>query len=184
MNDFPDFTETQIESKVAYDAGWMHVRRDSVRLPDGSTSHREYVLHPGAVVILAEPKPGHILLEWQYRYPVGRHFIEVPAGKIDHGEEPLRAAERELREETGFVANRWIKLVTQHPCIGYSNERFEVFAAQDLTQVGAELDAGEFLHCFTLPIEEAVAKVMSGEISDSKSALALLFYDRWRSRLT
>jgi ADP-ribose pyrophosphatase len=153
-----------------------------VRLSDGSHSHREYVLHPGAVVVLAEPTPGHVLLEWQYRYPVGQHFIEVPAGKIDRGEEPLAAAVRELKEETGFVAQRWTKLVTLHPCIGYSNERFEVFHAEGLQQVGASLDEGEFLHCFTLPFEEAIAKVMGGEISDSKSALALLFFDKLRQR--
>jgi len=111
--------ESEITSESVFKGCLLNVRKDSVRLPDGKESVREYIVHPGAVVILAFLPNGNLLFERQFRYPLRRVFLELPAGKIDPGEAILDTARRELREETGYEASDWEYLGVMHPCIGY-----------------------------------------------------------------
>ncbi len=161
----------------------IRVDLDRVRLPDGSESWREYVLHPGAVIIAAFVDDDTLIFEHQFRYPVRRHFIELPAGKIDAGEPHAETARRELLEETGHTAAHWHHAATLHAGIGYSNEAIELHVARQLTHVGHKLDEGEFLEVFTMSLDEAVEKVGTGEITDTKSAFSLLWLDKFRHRL-
>lgn len=173
-----DFSETPLSSENVFDGKLLHVFRDRVRLPDGGEAVREYIHHPGAVTTLAFLDERTILLERQFRYPLRRHFIELPAGKIDEGEDPLATAKRELKEECGFEAAQWRHLGTLHPCIGYADERIELYLARDLTHVGGELDHGEFLDVFTLTVEEAVDWVRQGRITEPKAIFGLLWADK------
>ncbi len=122
-NDAPNLTETEITSETVFKGRLMHVKLDRVRLPNGGESTREYIVHPGAVVVIPVFDNGDLLLERQHRYPLHRDFIELPAGKIDAGEADLTCAKRELEEETGFTASEWREVTTIYPCIGYSDER-------------------------------------------------------------
>jgi ADP-ribose pyrophosphatase len=170
-----DYTETRVDGRLAYDGLLLKLEEDTVRLPDGKLTRREWVRHPGAVVIIAFIDEQTILLERQYRYPLRRHFLELPAGKIDPGEEPLATARRELREECGYTAGEWRHFSTLHPCIGYSNERMEFFVARNLTHVGCELDEGEFLDVMPMTIAGALAHIFDGRISDIKTVAGLLW---------
>ena len=183
LSSFPDLTEHTITSERLLDGKLIRVQSDRVRLPDGSESWREYVLHPGAVLIAAFLDDDTLLFEHQYRYPVRRHFIELPAGKIDPDEPHADTARRELLEETGYTAASWQQVVTLHAGIGYSNETIELYVARDLTHVGHRRDQGEFLEVFTMSLSEAVEMVGCGEITDTKSAFALLWLDKFRDRL-
>jgi ADP-ribose pyrophosphatase len=174
-----DFTESRLSSRLAYEGGLLKVRRDEVRLPDGGEAWREYVEHPGAVMILAFVDERTVLLERQFRYPKGRHFIELPAGKLEPAEPPLDTARRELVEECGFEAERWWSVATLDPCIGYSTEVIHVFGASDLRQVGAKLDVGEHLEVFEARLEDALEWVRDGMITDTKTTLGLLYWDRF-----
>lgn len=165
--------ETQLRTESVFDGVLLDVRRDAVRLPDGTETVREYVRHPGAVVIIAVLPDGHLLFERQFRYPLRKAFFELPAGKIDAGEEILECAIRELREETGYVAKLWEHLGVMHPCIGYSDERIEIFMARDLTEVGHARDEGEFLEVLSMAVEEAEQAVLDGLITDGKTISAL-----------
>lgn len=175
-----DFTEDQLDSEAVFEGRLLKVRRDWVRLPDGGESTREYILHPGAAMILACPDPDTVILERQFRYPLRRHFIELPAGKIDAGEEPLATAQRELREECGYTASDWRHLSTLHPCIAYADERIELFLAGGLTEVGNALDEGEFLEVMTLPLVEALQWVRDGRITDPKTMAGLFWAEKLR----
>ncbi len=171
--------ELEISSEAVFDGVLLHVRKDVVSLPNGKSSIREYVVHPGAVVVIAELADGCLLFERQFRYPLRRVFLELPAGKIDPGEAILDTARRELREETGYVADTWEHLGVMHPCIGYSDERIEVFWASGLKQVGDQtLDHNEFLEIVTLSPEDAKHAVWDGRITDAKTITALFWLDR------
>lgn len=165
--------EHEIASECVFSGVLLDVRRDRVRLPNGRETLREYVRHPGAVVVLAVKDDGAVLFERQFRYPARRVFIELPAGKIDPGEDILLCAQRELREETGYVAREWTHLGAMDLCIGYSDERIEVFLARGLEDVGRALDEEEFLEVFEMEVAAAEAAVHSGEITDSKTISAL-----------
>lgn len=169
-----DLTEHTVEQKTVYQGKLLHVREDTVQLPDGATSRREYIVHPGAAMVLAMPDECSVIMERQYRYPVRAHMYELPAGKIDAGEDPLATAKRELLEETGYRAAQWRHLVTTYPVVGYSDERIEIYHATQLEFVGAKLDDGEFLEVFTLSIDEAVEWIRQGRIRDSKTMTGLL----------
>src|SRR5881392_1741822 len=144
-----DLKESRIDGEVAFDGGFLKVSRDRVRLPDGAITDREFIRHPGAVVILPLLDDGQVLLERQFRYPLDRVFIEFPAGKIDPGEDPLACAKRELREETGYTASDWQFVCTIHNAIAYSDEHLDLFVARGLTAGPAVLDEGEFLDIFS-----------------------------------
>jgi ADP-ribose pyrophosphatase len=173
-----DLTEKQLDSQVMYDGGFIEVLKDTVLLPDGSKSTREYITHPGAVAMLAQLPNGNLVMERQFRYPLHREFIELPAGKIDDGEDMLVTAQRELLEETGYVAGEWIHLTTAWPCIGYSDERMEYFLARGLAHVGRKLDDGEFLEVFELSLAEAIEWIRLGKITDSKTIVGLFWLEK------
>lgn len=174
-----DLAETTVSSRIAWQGNFLRVLDDEVRLPDGQPARREYVVHPGAVIIVPLLDEDTYVLERQYRYPLHRHFIEFPAGKIDAGEPPLATAQRELREETGYVAREWLHLTRTHPCIGYSNEVIELFVARGLSQEGAALDAGEFLEVFTLSRADLLAAIRDGRVTDTKTILAALWIEQF-----
>ncbi|MDO8412190.1 MAG: NUDIX hydrolase [Gallionellaceae bacterium] len=170
--------ETRLDSALVYDGDFIRVRKDHARLPDGSISTREYINHPGAVAILALLDNGKLVMERQFRYAPQQEFIEIPAGKIDRGEEILITGQRELLEETGYVAREWIHLATTWPCIGYADERMEYFLARGLTHQGSKLDDGEFLEVFELSLSEALEWVRQGKISDSKTIVGLFWLEK------
>ena len=174
-----DFTETELASMLAYDGGLLKVKRDEVRLPDGGRAWREYVLHPGAVMVLAFVDERTLLLERQYRYPKRRHFVELPAGKLERGEDPLATAQRELIEECGYEAAEWRKVASLDPCIGYSDEVIHLYAARGLRHVGAQLDVGEHLEVFEATIDDAVEWVRDGIVTDTKTMIGLLWAARF-----
>ena len=170
--------ESLVISEEVFSGRLLRVRRDTVRLPDGKQATREFVTHPGAVVMIAELPNGKLLFERQFRYPLDRVFLELPAGKIHPGEDILLTARRELQEETGYVAEHWHYLGVIHPCIGYSDERIEIFFAQGLSHVGHSLDEGEFLEVHELQLGEAMEAVRDGRLTDGKSVACLLWAER------
>lgn len=174
-----DLIEHTLSSQTIASGGMLNVRRDQVRLPNGNTSQREYVIHPGAVVVVPLLANGHIVLERQFRYPLRQAFIELPAGKIDAGEDILVTGQRELLEETGYTASEWIKLGHQHPCIGYSNEIIHMYLARGLAAGANQLDADEHLEVFDLPFKQAIAMIQNGEITDGKTIVALFFAEKY-----
>lgn len=165
--------ETTLDSEQVFKGVLLDVRRDRVRLPDGAESTREYIRHPGAVVVVAVQLDGQLVFERQFRYPLRQSFLELPAGKLDPGEDLQKCAERELREETGFEASEWKHLGVIHICIGYSDEHIEVFLARGLTQVGNQLDEEEFLEVLSMSVSDAEQGVLNGKITDAKTISAL-----------
>ncbi len=174
-----DLVETCIESKAVYDGCLLHARRDTVRLPDGAVSIREYITHPGAVAVLALLDNGNLIMERQYRYGPGREFYEIPAGKIDHNEDTLITGKRELLEETGYTATDWVHLTTTWPCIGYADEKIEYYLARGLTMQGRNLDDGEFLEVFELSLTEAIDWIRQGKINDSKTIIGIFWLEKY-----
>ncbi|MCX7192555.1 MAG: NUDIX hydrolase [Proteobacteria bacterium] len=174
-----DLQESCIESNAVYDGCLLHVRSDTVRLPDGGTSIREYITHPGAVAVLALLDNGNLIMERQYRYGPRREFFEIPAGKIDHGEDTLITGQRELLEETGYVASEWVHLTTTYPCIGYGDEKIEYYLARGLTLQGRNLDDGEFLEVFELSLSDAIDWIRQGKIDDSKTIIGIFWLEKY-----
>ncbi|MBI2306420.1 MAG: NUDIX hydrolase [Rhodocyclales bacterium] len=171
--------EEKIESTQVFDGVLLDVRKDRVRLPNGGESVREYIVHPGAVVVIGVLDDGSLLFENQFRYPLQRDFLELPAGKIDADEEILATARRELLEETGYEAAEWRHLGVMHPCIGYSDERIEIFLARGLRKVAEPaLDHNEFLDVLTLSLADATAAVRDGRITDAKTITALFWAEK------
>ncbi|WP_372825612.1 NUDIX domain-containing protein [Polaromonas sp.] len=167
--------EEKITSQELLKGHFLHAFRDTVRLPDGREATREYVRHPGAVVIIAQLDDGHVVLERQFRYPVQSVMIEFPAGKLDAGEDPLACAKRELLEETGYTARRWARAGVMHPVISYSTEFIDIWFARDLTAGERQLDAGEFLDVLTAAPDELVQWCRDGHVTDAKTLTGVLW---------
>ena len=167
--------ERKLTSEAVYDGGLLHVRYDTIELPDGNTSWREYFVHGGAVCVVPITDDGQVVLEHQYRYAVGEVMLEIPAGKLDSAEEdPLDAAKRELREETGYIAEKWTPMGYFYPAVAYCTEKIWMFAATGLTRGEQDMDEDEFLEVFTAPLSEMADKALMGEIPDIKTQAALV----------
>ncbi len=167
--------EVQTESRKVFDGVLLHVRQDTVRLPNGASSIREVIRHVGAVCVIPVTEDGGVIMERQYRYPLDRVILEIPAGKLDAPEEDrLSAIRRELREETGYTADEWIPLGDFHPAPAYSDEYITMYLARGLHPGKQALDADEFLDLYTIPLAELVREVMDGRISDAKTQVAVL----------
>ena len=157
----------------------IYVQRDQIRLPSGREGFREFVVHPGAVIILPMLDNGHLVLERQFRYPLQQVFIELPAGKIDPGESLLLTGQRELKEETGYSANTWTYLGFQHPCIGYSTEAIHMFLARDLSLGDTKRDLDENLQIFDWSVQDCMDAVQQGLITDGKTIIALMWLEKY-----
>jgi len=173
--------ERRIDGKQVYAGALLDVRRDRARLPDGKEAVREYIVHPGAVLVVPIRDDGRIVVERQYRYPHDRAFLEFPAGKLDPGESALATGVRELAEETGYRATVWTRLGIVHPVISYSTEAIELYAARRLVHVGACLDAGEFLEIVDCSEAELYAAIEEERVTDAKTVAALALYTRWQN---
>lgn len=167
--------EEPLSSEPVFRGKLLDVHRDMVRLPGGATATREYILHPGASMIVPLLPDGRVVLVRQYRYPMHRAFIEFPAGKIDPGETPLATAQRELLEETGYRAGKWTELTTIHNAIAYANERIVLFLAEDLERGEQKLDEHEFLEVFTAPLEDLMTWIRQGAVTDVKTVIGAFF---------
>ena len=167
--------ETRIASVEILKGKFLHAMRDTVGLPDGTQAVREYVIHPGAVMIVAQRDDASLVLERQYRYPVQAVMVEFPAGKLDPGEDSLACAQRELLEETGYTAREWARAGVLHPVISYSTEFIDIWFARGLTPGPRQLDAGEFLDVFTATPAELLAWCANGQVTDAKTLTGALW---------
>lgn len=173
-----NLNETRIDGGVVFDGNFLKVERDRILLPDGKQSEREFIRHPGAVVILPLFEDGRVLLERQFRYPNDKVFVEFPAGKIDPGEDHLACAKRELEEETGYTATDWRFVCTIHNAIAYSDEHLELYLARGLTAGEAKLDDGEFLEIFTATVPELLEMVKAGQVTDVKTIIGAFWLEK------
>lgn len=160
---------------------FLQVLRDTVRLPDGGSDTREYIVHPGAVMVVPLLDDGRVVLERQYRHPMGRVMVEFPAGKLDAGEDTWTCGRRELLEETGYTAREWAKAGVLHPVISYSTEFIEIWFARGLALQERHLDAGEFLEVFSASVDELLAWCRDGTVTDAKTLSAALWLQNWRA---
>jgi ADP-ribose pyrophosphatase len=169
------------EQRLAYQGSFLTVRCDQVRLPDGASAQREFIVHPGAVMIVPLLDDGRFVLERQFRYPMGRVMIEFPAGKLELGEPGLECAVRELREETGYSAREWAYAGILHNAIAYSDEGIEVWFARGLCRGEARLDEGEFVEVFHATPRELEDWVAQGQVTDAKTLIGLLWWQNWQA---
>jgi len=173
-----DLFETKIKTLGIQKITFLKVQTDEIALSNSKKSIREFILHPGAALVIPETKKGELLFIKQFRYPLKQIFLELPAGKIDNGEKPIDTAKRELREEVGFVAKTMKYVTTIHPVIGYSDEVIHIYLAQGLKFVGDSPDDGEFLIPQKISLKAAMAKVKRHKITDVKTQIALFWYEK------
>jgi len=173
--------ETVIQTRQAWRGTFLDVRNDRVALPDGSETIREYIVHPGAVMIVPLLDDDRVIVERQWRYPMGRAMLEFPAGKLEPGEPVLDCAVRELIEETGYRAAEWARAGILHNAIGYSDEGIEIWFARGLTLGERSLDAGEFLDVFEASVGSLEDAARGGEVTDAKTLIGLLWLAHWRA---
>jgi len=174
-SDDAGLAETLVQSETVLQGDFLHVRRDTVRLPDGRPALREYVVHPGAVAVVPLLDDGRVVVERQYRHPIGRVMLEVPAGKLEPGEDPLLCGQRELLEETGYRAAQWARAGALHLAIAYSTEIIHIYFARGLSAGERSLDEGEFLDVHAMPAAELLAACRSGEVTDAKTLSCALW---------
>jgi len=172
-------TEVCISSELVLEGGMLRVKRDQVKLPSGNQSQREFILHPGAVLVIPMLNNGNLILERQFRYPLNQVFIELPAGKIDPEEDILSTGQRELLEETGYSAKSWIYLGLQHPCIGYSDEVIYMFIAKGRQAGEAKQDEYVNLELFEASLEACLGMVATQQITDAKTIIALMYLEKY-----
>jgi len=162
-------------SELLFKGNFLHAKRDTVRLPDGESATREYVVHPGAVVVVPLLDDGRVVLVRQYRYPVDRVLTEFPAGKLDAGEDPLFCGQRELLEETGYSAREWAHAGAMHLAVAYSTEIIHIYFARGLTLGSQQLDHGEFVEVAAATPDELLAWCRDGRVSDAKTLTCTLW---------
>ena len=167
--------ETELDSTTVLRGHFLHAVRDTVRLPNGREATREYVLHPGAVMVIPLLDDGRVIVERQYRYPLRRAMIEFPAGKLDPGESVLRCAQRELQEETGYRAREWARAGLLHPVISYATEFIDIWFARGLTLGERRLDEGEFLDVLAVDPAELAQACRDGTVTDAKTLTGMLW---------
>lgn len=175
MKDDEHLREERIDGTVLFKGNFLEARRDTVRLPDGHTATREYVVHPGAVVVVPMLDEGRVVLERQFRYPVGLVMVEFPAGKLDAGEDPLVCGQRELLEETGYSAREWARAGAMHLAIGYSTEIIHIYFARGLTPGERQLDHGEFVDVISAGTDELLRWCGDGTVTDAKTLACALW---------
>lgn len=175
--------EDRLSGEDVYGGIFLNMKRDKVRMPDGQVAIREYLTHPGAVAIVAILDDGRVLMERQYRYPIAKACIEIPAGKLDMAEDHLLCAKRELEEETGYTASKWSYIRRIHPVISYSTELIDIYLAEGLIPGKSHLDEEEFLDVFAAPLEQILAWIEEGEITDVKTTISAYWLDRYRRGL-
>jgi ADP-ribose pyrophosphatase len=177
--EFAHLIETRESSKEVFKGKFLHAFVDWVKLPDGGRATREYVVHPGAVMVIPMLQDAdgawRVVLERQFRYPIGRVMIEFPAGKLDAGESVFSCAQRELLEETGYSALEWARAGQMHPVIAYSTEFIDVWFARGLTAGEQHLDPGEFLDVFSASPEDLLQWCMQGRVTDAKTLAGALW---------
>ncbi len=181
MSHDPDdpLAEHTLDSRLAFEGVFLRLYVDGVKSSDGHVGTREYLRHPGAVMIIPLLDAEHVLLERQFRYPLGRAIVEFPAGKIDAGEPPFECARRELLEETGYTARRWSYLGGLHNAVAYSDEKIEIYLAEDLERNGsAALDAGETLEVFEAPWRQLLEWVRDGSVTDVKTMVGAFWLEK------
>ena len=167
--------ERKLAGQELFKGNFLHAFRDTVQLPDGKQATREYVTHPGAVMMIPMLDDGRLVMERQFRYPVGRVMIEFPAGKLDPGEHPLACGKRELLEETGYLAREWARAGVLHPVISYSTEFIDIWFARGLTLQQRSLDEGEFLEVITATPAEVLDWCRDGLITDAKTLIGAMW---------
>ena len=167
--------ETQTASEEIFNGVVLHVKRDTVRLPNGNSAVREVIRHIGAVCVIPVLENGDVVMERQYRYPLDRVILEIPAGKLDAADEDrFSAIQRELREETGYTAGNWTEIGPLYPAPAYSDEYITMYLARDLRRGERHLDEDEFLDVHTVPLRDLVEDVMAGKIADAKTQICIL----------
>ena len=174
-----DLAEKKLRHVNTYKGIIVDVETDIVQLQNGAVTLREVVRHPGGACVVAVDADGLTATVRQYRYPFGERLLELPAGKLEYGEEPLSAAKRELSEETGLEAERWIELGSLYTSPGFSTEKLYIYLALGLRQGAAHPDPNEFLDVERLPLEELVSRVERGEIHDAKTVVGILRAERY-----
>ena len=178
-----DLKESRITTEVVYKGDFLDVRRDEVLLPNGETGTREWINHPGAVVIIPILPNGEIALIKQFRYAARSEFLELPAGKLDEGEDPKACAFRELEEEIGYRAGKMQFIANIHPAIGFANEIMSIYLAEDLKKTNYNRDKDEFIELIPTNMEEALNLVWENKITDVKSIIGLLWLDKLKNNI-